>query len=323
MARRSILPVAVVASVTLIGCGGDDGAPAVAPSVTFNAPASADGTPPEQLALPLTSIFWRSRTDEQLIGMAANLVTSECMAREGFEVPPYRFEEPLMIGVPRPFGPWTEDDVADGYGPNIGETHLTALDEFLSDLPPDVAPEWNAAYRGDEPFGGGFTTVTLPDGTEVESGFAAGYRSGCEFAGFDAVFGDYAAREELRQEIEALVNEAAVEAEDDSGVVDQSLEVWHDCMEAVGIAVAGGGEGPDKLRIGYISEPGLTEEEQRVAAEDVRCKAEANLHDAYFSERAKAEQRLIEENELFVEAWRELVQASLERARQIVSDGGG
>lgn len=36
---------------------------------------------------------------------------------------------------------------------------------------------------------------------------------------------------------------------------------------------------------------------------------------------AEAEQRLIDENQLYVEAWRELMDESLERAREIV--GGG
>jgi hypothetical protein len=317
---RRVVPLAITGAMVLLGCAGGDGAPATAPVVDFAAPASTDGTPPEQLAMPLTSLLWASQSDFALINLAANQVTAGCMAERGFEFPRLGNDDLAFVLPLRPFGPWTEADIADGYGASVGPTQRTALDEFRDGLPPDVAGSWAAAYSGNDPFGGAHPTVRLPDGSEVESGFAEGYQGSCSFEGLDAVFGDYVYREELRQEIEELVNEASSEAEDGSDLVDQALEVWRECIEAQGLDVP---DEPNDLAVRYISEPGVSEEERTVALSDVRCKEEANLHDAYFVARAEIEERLIDEHQVFVEAWRELVNDSLARAREILGDAGG
>lgn len=307
----------------LVACGsGADGQPSVAPDVVLDAPESLDGTAPETLALPLTSLYLTTEGDQRLRQAAIDLATADCMADRGFEFPTDAPDWPPEP-ADRPFGPWDADDIADGYGAAVGETVESPLERFVASLPEPQAVSWMEAYRGSGDLDGPPITVTLPDGSEVESGFSTSLEDGCYFAGMNAVMGDYAQRDVLRREIERLVNEAAVEAEHRSDLVRQALEVWAECMEAEGIDVADGGDGPDELVSEFVGEPGVSDRERTVGAIDVACKAEANLHDAYFVARAEAEADLIDDNLVFVEAWRELQDEAMAEAREIVARGEG
>lgn len=303
----------VVAPLLVVACG-SDGEPAVAPDVTFNAPPTADGSPPENAALPLTSLQRLSYSDDELILRAAHRVTADCMAEQGFDYPPFESPEPSFVDVDHPFGPWTEEDIPDAYGQLTYEPRLSAFEQFTAALPPDRLQAWEEAFG--KSLEGPRPTVSLPDGTEVDGSFTESFLAGCGGGGYNAVFGDYAYREALRQEIERLGNSVDV---DDVDAVEQALNAWHDCMEAEGIDVDRGPDGPIQLAADFGTEPGVTAEERQTAELDVRCKDDANLHDAYFSARADAEEQLIEDNQLFVEAWRELVRESLVRAREILA----
>lgn len=322
MVRRSAVVAAAAGASALLGggCSGDGGAPATAPTVSFEAPPTADGSPVENAALPLTSLQRPSLTDRNLVGRAAHLVTAECMAEQGFDYLLLEPAVPSALDLDHPFGPWTAEEVPTFYAQVAPEPRYSHFEQFIATLPPDLAQAWGEALGN--PSGALGPDVVLPDGTRVDSSFSESRLAGCAGQGMNAVHGDVALREALRQEIEALVNEAFVEAEGDDAV-EQALDVWHDCMEAEGIDVASGGDGPQDLIAEYGSEPGVSDEERVAAEADIRCKVEANLHDAYFAARAEVEQALIEEHQVFVEAWRELVEESLVRARGILAQAGG
>lgn len=307
-----------------LACGtSDDGEPRVAPDVSLDAPASADGTPASQVALPLTSLLRATRTNDLLIQAAAHADTAACMSDQGLMVPAIPPSDMAAPEPDRPFGPWDESDVVDGYGGHSEAPRFSALERYVESLSPSEAEAWGLAYYGSDSYvEGPRLPVVLPDGSEVESGFATSLRDGCYFRGMDAVFGDYAYREELRQEIEELVNQAYVDAEQHD-LVDQALRFWKACMEDGGVDVSDGVEGPQELALEFLQEPGISKQERTVALLDVGCKEEANLHDAYFVARTEIEEELIEDNQLFVEAWRELVDDSLAKAREIVSRADG
>jgi hypothetical protein len=317
---------AIAAPLLTIGCAGGDRGPATAPSVTFVVAPSTDGTPPERPALPLTSVLHPSVTDRRLVDLALNVATTVCMAARGFDFPAYRPEEDVenpRIAIPHPFGPWTAAEVADGYGQPVEPGRQTALEAFMAALPGDIATSWGEAYNGSDPLGGEHRTITLPDGSEVESGVPEGGHDGCMAGALDAVYGDYRAGEALGSKLQELANDAEVEAEDHDGTVDQALRVWHDCMKAAGIDVDSGGDGPDHLELDYVEEPGVSDAERQAARHDIECKQRANLHDAYFVALAAAEERQIDDNRALVEASREQQDDALERAREIVAGHGG
>lgn len=256
--------------------------------------------------------------------LATEKATERCMARAGFEYPPYRVLASQPMGEtsstlggfqPRLTLGWAETHGYEGYISMRGGASRdpeAAEEAYLARLSEGDRERY--ARTLNDP-GAGLITLRLPDGAEV--GAAA---EGCVAEGRRAVYGsvrNYLQLFYFPQQIAAF-GQAAVDAPE----VEDARSQYRACMRQAGFQVAGPSDAVDRAEqlFGGSRPPGSApgDEERAMAVADARCRLMSRIHDALEAALVREASAWLNEHEGEILALADLQRAALSRARRIL-----
>lgn len=233
-------------------------------------PSSARPTLPD---LPLTSLMLRTDSQEQARARLVDEATRSCMADLGFDFPERDYSTiRSSFSEDRPFGVVDEAEAQRRGYHGYAAPAADIVGDFVASMTSGQQSEWRSAYAGAEGTGGGCLQQSL-----------------------DSVYGDFRQYDQARLALEALVNEATMEATAD-GRVGSAVDRWSQCMNEGGFnyetpadAVEGGYAASN-----YSETPSDAEVKQALV--DVACKHSVDLMTVWYDVKAQYERALVDEN---------------------------